>query len=224
MEQEQLRTESNAVERVEKGTEKELKKQKRMRRTMNIITSVTTIIGIIFIIYGFKTDLFTSERALVNFLVQFGIWAPLIFIIFQAIQVIFPVIPGGLGLLAGVILFGPGLGFLYNYLGISLGSIVAFLLARLYGMKVINLLFSQKSQKKYLGWLDHPKFDLYFAIAIFAPIAPDDFLCYLAGTTKMKLSKFVLIILIGKPLAIAAYTYGLDFIFQHLVDFVGRRG
>ena len=41
-----------------------------------------------------------------------------------------------------------------------------------------------------------------FAAAIFFPVAPDDLLCYLAGLTEMRLGKFVLIILLGKPLSI----------------------
>ncbi len=187
---------------------------------MSILTAIFTIAALAFLIYGFKTDIFYSEKALRNFMYQFGIWAPIIFIILQAIQVMFPIVPGGLGLLAGVLIFGPVVGFVYNYIGVCLGSIAAFLVAKQYGKPIINMFFSPKLQEKYASWTEHKKFSKYFTIAIFFPFAPDDFLCYLAGTTQMKLYKFSTIIILGKPLAIAIYTFGLDFIVRRIDMFV----
>jgi uncharacterized membrane protein YdjX (TVP38/TMEM64 family) len=191
-------------------------KQRNMRKIMGTLTAIFTIAALAFLIYGLKTDIFYSEKALKHFMYQFGIWAPIVFIILQAIQVMFPVIPGGLGLLAGVLIFGPIVGFVYNYIGVCLGSIAAFLIAKQYGKPLIKRLFSAKLQKKYESWTEHKKFPKYFTIAIFFPFAPDDFLCYLAGTTKMKLYTFTTIIILGKPLAIAIYTFGLDFIVRRI--------
>jgi len=55
-------------------------------------------------------------------------------------------------------------------------------------------------------------------LAIFFPVAPDDFLCWLAGTTKMTLGRFSAIILLGKPASIALYSLGLSTAFR----FVGH--
>ncbi|WP_443129984.1 TVP38/TMEM64 family protein [Gracilibacillus sp. D59] len=163
--------------------------------------------------------MFYSEKALESFLAPYGIWAPLLFIVFQLVQVVFPIVPGGIGCLGGILIFGPIMGLLYNYIGICLGSIAAFLIAKKYGRSVITLLFKEKLREKYQNWVGHKKFPILFGIAIFMPIAPDDFLCYLAGTTKMSFNKFTAIILIGKPLPIAIYSFGLEFIFRNLVSF-----
>ncbi|MGC4018276.1 MAG: TVP38/TMEM64 family protein, partial [Muricomes sp.] len=48
------------------------------------------------------------------------------------------------------------------------------------------------------------------------PIAPDDFLCYLAGTTAMTWKQFGCVILLGKPFSIALYSLGLFTLFQKL--------
>lgn len=192
--------------------------KKRIRLATNIAMAVLAAITIGFILYGLYAHLFTSEIALESFLARFGILAFVVFIIFQAIQVVFPIIPGGLGLLAGVVIFGPWIGFIYNYIGICIGSIIAFLIARHYGTPVILALFSQKMQKKYMKWAESKTFPRLFAIAIFMPVAPDDFLCYLAGTTNMTLTRFSTIIVLGKPLAIAAYSYGLAFLLQHFLQ------
>jgi uncharacterized membrane protein YdjX (TVP38/TMEM64 family) len=192
--------------------------KKTIKLATNIAMAFLALVTIIFVGYGLHAHLFTSESALESFLAKFGILAFVIFIIFQAIQVIFPIIPGGLGLLAGVVIFGPWIGFLYNYIGICVGSIAAFLIARHYGTPIILALFSEKMQKKYMKWAESKTFPRFFAIAIFLPVAPDDFLCYLAGTTNMTLTRFTIIILLGKPMAIAAYSYGLAFLLHHFLS------
>ena len=50
---------------------------------------------------------------------------------------------------------------------------------------------------------------MLFFWSIFLPIAPDDFLCYLAGTTTMTWKRYTAIILLGKPFNIALYSMGL---------------
>ncbi|MBK5246040.1 MAG: TVP38/TMEM64 family protein [Peptostreptococcaceae bacterium] len=189
---------------------------RKMRKLINIIMAFATITAIAFLIYGLKTDLFYSQSVLGDFLTKFGIWAPIIFIIFQTVQVVFPILPGGIGLLGGVLIFGSLTGFIYNYIGICLGSIAAFLISKHYGTPILESLFSIKLQKKYMSWAENKEFPKLFTVAIFMPVAPDDFLCYLAGTTKMTLKRFTIIILLGKPFAIALYSFGLSAVFQHL--------
>lgn len=191
--------------------------EKRRISGFDAITVFGLIVTIVFIFYGYKSKLFVSAEAMQSFLGRFGILADIVFILLQAVQVIIPVIPGGLGCLAGVLIFGAVKGFLYNYIGICLGSIIAFLLARRYGMPVVEKLTKPKLMQKYGSWLESGKFDKWFAIAIFLPVAPDDFLCYLAGITRISVRKFIVIILMGKPFAIAAYSLGLNLIFTRLI-------
>ena len=120
-------------------------------------------------------------------------------------------LPGAIGCAAGVLVFGPVEGFAYNYIGICAGSIAAFLLTRRYGRDFVKRMVSEKAYEKYAGWLEQKdRFDKMFAIAIFLPVAPDDLLCYLAGLTRMKVRKFVWIILLGKPAALLLYSMGMS--------------
>ncbi len=184
-----------------------------------MISFVILFIFSILFYFAYKAKLFTSIDDLQNFLNSFGILSFPLFILLQALQVVIPILPGGLGLLGGVILFGSFNGFILNYIGICIGSIIAFLIARNIDYNYLSLLFSQKLIDKYTKKLND-NFDKFFTIAIFLPIAPDDFLCYLAGTTKMKLHKFVTIILLGKPIAIFLYTYGLEIILNHSLKLI----
>lgn len=190
-----------------------IKKDNRLKLFIKIATIIGTILLCVFMYYGIKSGIFTSEEKLVNFLNVLGIWGPILFIIIQIIQVVIPIIPGGVSCAVGVLVFGPYLGFIYNYFSIVIGSIIAFLIAKKYGLPLINRMFDKKLIDKYIGWLDKGnKFEKLFAIAILLPVAPDDFLCYLAGITKMTLKKFTIILLLCKPATILAYSMGLVFL------------
>lgn len=178
---------------------------------MNLSTIIGMALIVLFCIYGYRLGIFSSLEALQNYMAGFGIWAPLIFVIIQAVQVVIPILPGAIGCAAGVLVFGPIEGFAYNYIGICAGSIAAFLLSRRYGRDFVKRMVSEKAYEKYAGWLEQKdRFDKMFAIAIFLPVAPDDLLCYLAGLTRMKVRKFVWIILLGKPAALLLYSMGMS--------------
>lgn len=191
-------------------------------KRMKIISIAGFLISIVICWYGWRAGLFTSQEKLQSCIAGFGILGASVFVIFQAVQVIIPILPGGISCLCGVILFGPWMGFVYNYLGICIGSVFAFLIAKYCGKPILKCLFSEKIIRKYENWTSkRGQFAKWFAIAIFLPVAPDDFLCYLAGTTEMSLGRFVTIILLGKPAAIALYSAGLNLVFTRFFAGIG---
>lgn len=188
------------------------------KRAVNIISIVGLILTTGFMYWCWKQGILTSQENMQKFIMGFGTAAGIIFILIQIIQVIIPVIPGGVSCVAGVIVFGAGMGFVYNYVGICIGSILVFLIAKRYGRPLMVKMFDKKLIDKYESWTEkNGRFTKLFALAIFLPVAPDDFLCYLAGTTRMKLKTFTAVILLGKPLSIAAYSMGLNLILQTML-------
>ena len=160
-------------------------------------------------IWLWRKGVFQSKEALQDFLTNYGGSASTLFLVLQAVQVVIPILPGGVSCLAGVLLFGPWLGFVLNYVGIALGSFVAFAMARNWGKPLLDKLFSKKLHAKYERWThESRRFDRLFALAIFLPGLPDDFLCFLAGTTGMSWKKFALITVTCRPLMIFAYSLG----------------
>ena len=89
---------------------------------------IATIIGFVIIILIcvklYFQQQFQSVEDLQLYMNKFGVFAPLFLIIFQAFQVIVPVLPGYLGCAVGAVAFGPTVGFICNYVGISVGSII----------------------------------------------------------------------------------------------------
>ncbi|WP_320129272.1 TVP38/TMEM64 family protein [uncultured Sphaerochaeta sp.] len=199
------------------------RENKDFSRYIHILSILGILVCAAFCIYGIHKGIFTSQKAMMAFLAPYGVWGPLLFVLLQLVQVIIPIIPGAMGCAAGVLIFGPFIGFIYNYIGICIGSILAFLISRKYGMIIVKSMASQKVYDKYIGWLEKGKmYERLFAIAIFLPMAPDDFLCYLSGLTKMSLKKFTLIIILCKPLSIFLYSLGLAKVIQVGAGVIGN--
>lgn len=193
-----------------------------IKKLINLSSIIGILATIALLIYGYQAGIFSSAEQLSYMISQAGIWGPLIFIFIQIIQCVIPIIPGGLSCVAGIILFGPFYGFIYNYIGILLGSLINFILARHYGKPLIETIVSKKTYNKYISLLDRGKhFDKLFALAIFMPVAPDDLLCMLAGLTKMTYKKFITIIVLGKPASLLVYSLGLTTAFEAVMKTLG---
>ncbi|BCK84846.1 TVP38/TMEM64 family protein [Dysosmobacter sp. NSJ-60] len=188
------------------------------RMTLQVLSLAGLVACVILALWGWRTGVLTSQEQMQALVHSCGAVGVVLFILFQAVQVVVPVLPGGIGCLAGVLIFGPVWGFVYNYVGICIGSLAAFAVARNCGKPLLTMLFSEKTIAKYSRWAEERnRFARLFALAIFLPVAPDDFLCYLAGTTEMSWRQYTAIILLGKPFAIALYSLGLTVVWQHLV-------
>ncbi|MBP2058041.1 putative membrane protein YdjX (TVP38/TMEM64 family) [Lactobacillus colini] len=196
---------------------------KTSRKLINILTIVSTIIIILLTIYWYRLGIFDSQAKMRAYLANKQIIGPVVFILIQIVQVVIPIIPGGISLLGGVVFFGPVWGFIYNYVGICIGSIIIFFLARYYGKPFILHLVSEETYQKYMKWTKNQrKYNWFFALCIIAPAAPDDVLCMISGLTEMKFSTYLLIIILGKPWTIAAYSFGLMYGAKWVMNLLGK--
>ncbi|MBL1228432.1 TVP38/TMEM64 family protein [Enterococcus sp. BWB1-3] len=177
------------------------------RKIIQMVSFLGILATIAITIYFFKLGVFKDINAMRGLVGDSIFLGPLIFIFIQIIQVVIPIIPGGISCAAGVLIFGPVAGFIYNYVGIFIGSVIIFLLSKQYGKPLILSLISDKTYNNYIGWVDNDKhFERLFTFAIFFPFSPDDALCLMAGLTKMTLKKFVMIMIFAKPFSIIIYS------------------
>ena len=128
----------------------------------------------------------------------------------QFFQVVVPVLPGVVGCVAGVMMFGPVWGFVYNYVAVCLGSVAAYGLAYRFGDGLASALMGQHAYEKYIGWIRSHDFTGVFLLTILLPLAPDDIFCYLAGLARMKPARAVAILITCKPWVILVYSLGLQ--------------
>ena len=86
----------------------------------------------------------------------------------------------------------------------------AFAIARSCGRPLLYRMFPASLIEKYDRWSEEKgRFARWFALLIFLPVAPDDYLCFLAGTTGISWQKYTAIILLCKPFSIALYSLWL---------------
>lgn len=92
------------------------------KRALQIASMTGFLICVAVAVWGWQSGVLTSQDRLQALVDRCGPAGALLFTVFQAVQVVVPILPGGLGCLVGVILFGPIWGFAYNYAGICIGS------------------------------------------------------------------------------------------------------
>lgn len=178
-----------------------------MSKRWKVWVMVLFAIVLLIIAKIFFDQKFDSVESLQNYMKSFGIAAPLILTGFQAFQVVVPVLPGYLGCAAGAIAFGSMTGFWCNYIGISLGSIIAYFLAKKYGIDLVLAMFPRKQYDIWSSRIEKSRSYAWFLFAAtLLPLFPDDFLCYFSGLMKMDSRKFIWIIILGKPWCILVYS------------------
>lgn len=142
-------------------------------------------------------EIYSSGERLRGFLLLLGPHSSAIFVLLQAFQVVLSPIPGELTGVVGGYVYGTTIGFILSSIGLSLGSWIAFELARIFGKPLVERWVS----KDFLG-----KFDflttcagttLCFVLFLF-PGLPKDYLCYLLGLSPMRLTTFLLISTFGR--------------------------
>ncbi len=184
-----------------------------MAKKIKLWTTAALVTIMLILLKQFFNQKFDSVESFQNYMKGFGMAAPLILTVFQAVQVIVPVLPGYLGCAAGAVAFGSTTGFLCNYIGISIGSIISYFLAKRYGIDIILAMFPQKQYNKWSRRIEKSRSYGYFLfIATLLPLFPDDFLCYFSGLMKMDSKKFIWIIILGKPWCILAYSMAFGLI------------
>jgi uncharacterized membrane protein YdjX (TVP38/TMEM64 family) len=144
-----------------------------------------------------------------------GPYAPLVFVLLQATQVVLAPIPGQTLAVVGGYLFGP-VGAVYSVLGVALGSSVVLVLSRRYGRPFVEHVVVEDVLDRFDTFVDD--YGLVGLVVVFSlPTFPDDAICALAGLTSIRLRTilvvlvvartptFVLATLVGDGLAAAQY-------------------
>lgn len=152
-------------------------------------------------------DLFENREHLKDLMLGAGFWGPLIFIGLQILQVVVAFIPGELTQLAGGWLFGTVLGTIYSLIGITLGSIFNFYIARILGTKFVAAVAGKSNLEKFEGFINTPRAYEVLLLIFLIPGFPKDIFTYFAGLSRIKLWGFCVISLLGRLPALTVSSY-----------------
>jgi uncharacterized membrane protein YdjX (TVP38/TMEM64 family) len=141
--------------------------------------------------------IYSSSDKLGKFLSSLGPYSPAVFVLFQVLQVIAAPFPGELTGVAGGYVYGKNVGFLLSTFGLTLGSWVAFELASILGRPFVERFVRQDVLHKFDFLTTNTGVAICFLLFLF-PGFPKDYLCYLLGLSRMKLSTFLIVSTIGR--------------------------
>src|SRR3989338_7941361 len=146
------------------------------------ISAFALFVFVIFYFRAFAAAIFTSPEAVRDWVLGYGAFAPFALFLLQIAQVIIAPLNDFLINFAGGYLFGPYLGFLYNYFGWIIGAIIVFWIARLFGRGFLNLFISKEKFLKYDEVVSRSAGIIFLLFLLPGP--PDDLLVYLIGFSR----------------------------------------
>lgn len=118
----------------------------------------------------------------------------------------FPILPLVAFLVANANAYGPLLGFLYSWIGVSIGSIIIFLLFRYFGHRLTEWIERRYPRTRNIFDLIEKKgFMLIFVLSCI-PFTPSFLINIISGLTTVSKRSFISAILAGKAVMIAIIT------------------
>jgi uncharacterized membrane protein YdjX (TVP38/TMEM64 family) len=139
-----------------------------------------------------------SDREQVKaFISSFGLFAPLVFIGLQILQVIFAPVPGEATGFIGGYLFGTLPGFIYSSIGLTAGSWINFLIGRFLGERFVR----RTVPSQYLDRFDRiiKRQGIVVVLILFIiPGFPKDYLCLFLGLSTIPIKVFLLMTALGR--------------------------
>ncbi len=149
------------------------------------------------------------KDALLSLLSNYPILAPIVFIIVRASAIIFPPIPGIVIDLIGITIFPWFLGFIYGEIGVVLGAMIAFWIARKFREPLVKKFISMDKLNTWEKKLSSDQ-EFWFLVGLrlfFNPLF--DYVSYAAGLTRISTGKYLLTTIIGTlPTMFFIYYFG----------------
>lgn len=184
-----------------------LKKDALFKTTFvcNVVTLVFVLTFFVLNLLGLFDSLSDLEKVK-QIILDWGAYGYVIFILLQLFQVIILPAPGFIFYLAGTAIYGPTVAFIISYISVVVGSVISFYIGRLCGKPVVYWCVGKEQTEKYLKLLG-TKGNVLFIIMQVLPFFPDDILCMVAGLTKMSFKFFLLVMILVRPIYIAAVCF-----------------
>lgn len=135
-----------------------------------------------------------------------GGWGMVIYVIVQILQVVILPLPAAVCYIPGSLIWGPLVSTLLASLGVLLGSVIAYVIGRFFGKKVVIWIAGKKTCEKYSKIIGKKGKGIFVLMQIL-PFFPDDILCMVAGMTSMNFPFFLITMVFVRPFVIAAYCY-----------------
>ncbi|WP_152654876.1 TVP38/TMEM64 family protein [Oceanobacillus sp. CFH 90083] len=147
------------------------------------------------------------EEFIRQLLEQYEGLGPLPGIALPFLEAFLPFLPLIVFVLGNAAAYGLFEGFLYSWLGASLGAILVFLVIRRLGnTKLLKRIRHNKQVSRITNWVEKHGFGPLFLLLCF-PFSPSSVINVVAGLSKISIYPFMLAVLLGKTVMIFSISY-----------------
>src|SRR5690625_692576 len=149
----------------------------------------------------------TLTDSLVHLLDMYEELGPIYGVLLPFIEAPLPFLPLIAFIFANVVAFGLIKGFVYSWIGASLGAIVVFFMTRkLQHTRFFSFVKRNKQFNKLMKWVEARGFSPLF-ILICLPFSPAFLINVVAALSKVRSTQFILAVLFGKSIMIFSIAY-----------------
>ncbi|BCB02973.1 TVP38/TMEM64 family protein [Bacillus sp. KH172YL63] len=157
-------------------------------------------------------DWFTLEN-MMDLIQQYRSFGPIPGILLPLLEAFLPFLPLVVFVTANANAFGLWWGFLFSWIGATLGALIVFLLVRRYGeTRVFRFLRKNRQVSRLTKWVDRHGFGPLFILLCF-PFTPSAVVNVVAGLSSISIAQYMLAVITGKMVMIFTISFiGYDII------------
>ena len=156
---------------------------------------VGVLVAALFVLVAYYTDVY-RDNLLIMLGRYEGVWGMLFYVFITVIAVVFAPVSTMPMLPLAAMLFGVYIAALLSILGWTIGSIIAFLLARQFGRPFVRKFGGLKKVQDYAEHISHHH--LFWSVVLLRVAMPVDVLSYALGLfSQMSLISFIIATIIG---------------------------
>lgn len=168
---------------------------------LKLISLFSLIIGIpayVYFCHPQWLQQFNSLESVNEFLQQYQTASIFVYLALQVVQIVISVLPGQALQFAAGYAYSFWLGYLYSIIGVALGTVLTFYLARFLGQDAMRVILGEARLNRFIRLLSSKKAYMVLFIIYLIPGMPKDLLVYAAGISEIRMKYFLLISLVGR--------------------------
>ncbi|MGI6727788.1 MAG: TVP38/TMEM64 family protein [Anaerovoracaceae bacterium] len=179
-----------------------------MRKFLSIfklMIMLAIVIGIpiyIYLEYPEFIDQFRTMEGVNSFLARYKTIGVFVLIGLQVIQILLSVIPGQFIQFAAGYAYGFWFGYILAMIGIAIGTLITFYMARLLGKDAMHVIFGEARITKFVNQLNSKKAFAIILVLFLIPGLPKDLVTYAAGVSEFRFKPFLILSLAGRTPAL----------------------
>ncbi|MDD3168590.1 MAG: VTT domain-containing protein [Eubacteriales bacterium] len=183
------------------GNEKRKKRIRTIVSVLKLLILCGIVIGVpiyVYFTYPELIDRFKSLDEINKLLKQYKTASIFIYMGLQVFQIIVSVLPGQALQFASGYAYHFWLGLLFSLIGVALGTVITFYLARLLGKDALHVIFGEEKFTRFVRTLNSKRSYLVLFVIFLIPGIPKDLFTYAAGVSEIRIIPFLLLSLIGR--------------------------